>query len=61
MKPHLIFGVLTIATGLLGGSFTYPAIAKRCCVSGAALKELAHRTQHSSTTNLPHSDRHCLH
>ena len=41
MKPHLIFGVLTIATGLLGGSFTYPAIAKRCCVSGAALKELA--------------------
>ncbi|MEG4409083.1 peptidoglycan-binding domain-containing protein [Microcoleus sp. MON2_D5] len=41
MKPQLIFGVLTIATGLLGGSFTYPAIAKRCCVSGAALKELA--------------------
>ncbi|MHC0067025.1 peptidoglycan-binding domain-containing protein [Nostoc sp. UIC 10890] len=32
MKPQLIFGVLTIATGLLGGSFTHPAIAKRCCV-----------------------------
>jgi peptidoglycan hydrolase-like protein with peptidoglycan-binding domain len=31
MKPQLIFGVLTIATGLLGGSFTHPAIAKRCC------------------------------
>ncbi len=41
MKPQLIFGVLTIATGLLGGSFTHPAIAlakrgalsaQRCCV-----------------------------
>jgi peptidoglycan hydrolase-like protein with peptidoglycan-binding domain len=31
MKPQLIFGLLTIATGLLGGSFTHPAIAKRCC------------------------------
>jgi peptidoglycan hydrolase-like protein with peptidoglycan-binding domain len=31
MKPQLIFGVLTIATRLLGGSFTHPAIAKRCC------------------------------
>ncbi len=31
MKPQLIFGVLTIATGLLRGSFTHPAIAKRCC------------------------------
>lgn len=27
MKPQLIFGVLTIATGLLGGSFTHPAIS----------------------------------
>ncbi|MEH1865896.1 MAG: peptidoglycan-binding domain-containing protein [Nostoc sp.] len=27
MKPQLIFGVLTIATGLLGGSLTHPAIA----------------------------------
>ncbi len=33
MKPQLIFAVLTIATGLLGGSFTHPAIAKRCCDS----------------------------
>ncbi|WP_218107980.1 peptidoglycan-binding protein [Nostoc sp. KVJ20] len=41
MKPQLIFGILTIATGLLGGSFTHPAIAlakrgalsaQRCCV-----------------------------
>lgn len=32
MKPQLIFGVLTIATGLLEGLFTHPAIAKRCCV-----------------------------
>ncbi|MEG3958476.1 hypothetical protein [Microcoleus sp. herbarium2] len=47
MKPQLIFGVITIATGLLGGSFTYPAIAKRCCVSGAALKELAQIVAHS--------------
>jgi peptidoglycan hydrolase-like protein with peptidoglycan-binding domain len=31
MKPQTIFGLLTIATGLLGGSFTHPAIAKRCC------------------------------
>ncbi|WP_199326172.1 hypothetical protein [Nostoc parmelioides] len=39
MKPQLIFGGLTIATGLLGGSFTHPAIAfaervlctQRCC------------------------------
>jgi hypothetical protein len=29
MKPQLIFGVLTIATRLLGGSFTHPAIAHR--------------------------------
>ncbi len=29
MKPQLIFGVLTIATGLLGGSFTHPASAHR--------------------------------
>ena len=70
MKPQLIFGVLTIATGLLGGSFTHPAIAKRCCVRPTALRasygrrcrsvaQIAHRIppQH----NLPHSDRHCLH
>jgi peptidoglycan hydrolase-like protein with peptidoglycan-binding domain len=31
MKPQIIFGLLTIATGLLGSSFTHPAIAKRCC------------------------------
>ncbi|MBD1867473.1 peptidoglycan-binding protein [Cyanobacteria bacterium FACHB-471] len=31
MKLQAIFGLLTIATGLLGGSFTHPAIAKRCC------------------------------
>ena len=31
MKLQTIFRLLTIATGLLGGSFTYPAIAKRCC------------------------------
>jgi peptidoglycan hydrolase-like protein with peptidoglycan-binding domain len=35
MKLQTIFGVLTIATGLLGGSFTHPAIAKRCCDSEA--------------------------
>ena len=35
MKPQLIFAVLTIATELLGGSFTHPAIAKRCCVCEA--------------------------
>jgi peptidoglycan hydrolase-like protein with peptidoglycan-binding domain len=27
MKLQIIFGLLTIATGLLGGSFTHPAIA----------------------------------
>ena len=31
MKLRTIFRLLTIATGLLGGSFTHPAIAKRCC------------------------------
>ena len=44
MKPQLIFAVLTLATGLLGGSFTHPAIAlakrgalsaQRCCDSEA--------------------------
>ena len=38
MKPQLIFGVLTISTGLIGGLFTYPAIAKRCCEA-----QIAHR------------------
>ncbi len=85
MKPQLIFGVLTIAIGLLGGSFTHPAIAfaervlctQRCCVRpwhlprghSALLRSplaspkgrSADRTPHSSTINLPHSDRHCLH
>ena len=28
MKPRTIFGLLTIAIGLLGGSFTHPAIAQ---------------------------------
>ncbi|MBD2073898.1 peptidoglycan-binding protein [Phormidium sp. FACHB-592] len=31
MKLQTIFSLLTIATGLLGGLFTHPAIAKRCC------------------------------
>jgi len=31
MKLQTIFRLLTIATGLLGGSFTHPAIAKCCC------------------------------
>ena len=35
MKLQTIFRLLTIATGLLGGSFTHPAIAKRCCDSEA--------------------------
>jgi peptidoglycan hydrolase-like protein with peptidoglycan-binding domain len=47
MKPQLIFGLLMIATGLLGGSFTHPAIAfaervlctQRCCVRGASPRE----------------------
>ncbi|WP_341528499.1 hypothetical protein WKK05_03935 [Nostoc sp. UHCC 0302] len=32
MKLQTIFRLITIATGLLGGSLTHPAIAKRCCV-----------------------------
>ena len=45
MKPQLIFGVLTIATGLLGGSFTHPAIAKRCCEA-----QIAHRIPPQQTS-----------
>jgi peptidoglycan hydrolase-like protein with peptidoglycan-binding domain len=48
MKPQLIFGVLTIATGLLGGSFTHPAIAKRCCALGEA--QIAHRIPPQQTS-----------
>jgi peptidoglycan hydrolase-like protein with peptidoglycan-binding domain len=36
MNLQTIFGLLTIATGLLGGSFTHPAIAKRCCEAQTA-------------------------
>jgi hypothetical protein len=53
MKPQLIFGVLTIATRLLGGSFTHPAIAKRCCVRPwrcRRLAQIAHRIPPQQTS-----------
>ncbi|WP_199349944.1 hypothetical protein [Nostoc flagelliforme] len=54
MKLQLIFGVLMIATGLLGGSLTYPAIAKRCCVHPWRLPlgeaQIAHRIPPQQTS-----------
>lgn len=62
MKPQLIFGVLTIAIGLLGGSFTHPAIAfaervlctQRCCVRPWHLPrgetQIAHRIPPQQTS-----------
>ncbi len=62
MKPQLIFGVLTIATGLLGGSFTHPAIAfaervlctQRCCIRPWHLPrgeaQIAHRIPPQQTS-----------
>jgi peptidoglycan hydrolase-like protein with peptidoglycan-binding domain len=45
MKLQTIFGLLTIATGLLGGSLTHPAIAKRCCEA-----QIAHRISSPQTS-----------
>ncbi|WP_193197932.1 peptidoglycan-binding domain-containing protein [Nostoc sp. MG11] len=56
MKPQLIFGVLTIATGLLGGSFTHPAIAtKRCCVCEALASLVYDTLRERASAQIAHS------
>jgi peptidoglycan hydrolase-like protein with peptidoglycan-binding domain len=47
MKPQTISGLLTITTGLLGGSFTHPAIAKRCCEA-----QIVHRIPLQQTSSI---------